>query len=73
MSRIVVEYNPDISEDSKELIKAEITPSMVSNDGSSSQYAISMVADILLERQSYSKDVFYINDLIIDGVSFVEF
>ena len=75
MSRIIIEYNPPLSIDSQKLIRKEITPSMISNDETSCQYEISMVADLLLaqEEMANQKDLQMINDLIIDGVSYIEF
>ncbi len=75
MSRIVIEYNPPLSIDSQKLIRKEITPSMISNDETSCQYEINMVADLLLaqEEMTNQKDLHMINDLIIDGVSYIEF
>ena len=50
MSRIIVEYDPDLSGEAKELIRNNITPSMTSNDGDSSQYNINFVlADLFRE------------------------
>lgn len=75
MSRIIVEYNPQISEETQTLIRNEVTPSMISSDETSCQYEISIVADVV-ERQgemTNNKDLLLINDLINDGVSFIEF
>lgn len=72
MSRIIVEYNPTISVESQKLIRDNITPSMVSNDETSCQYDISMVADLILDFD-HTKDVHYINDLINEGVHYIEF
>lgn len=75
MSRIIIEYNPPLSIDTQKLIRKEITPSMISNDETSCQYEITMVADLLLaqEEMANQKDLQMINDLIIDGVSYIEF
>lgn len=75
MSRIVVEYNPPISHDTQKVIREEVTPSMVSNDEKSCQYEISAVADVLidLEELGNTKDLFLINDLINQGVHYIEF
>jgi hypothetical protein len=75
MARVVVEYNPAISEETQNLIRRGITPSMVSNDETSCQYEISMVADIVEAQgeMTNNKDLFLINDLINEGVHFVEF
>jgi hypothetical protein len=72
MSRIVIEYNPPLSVDSQKLIRDNVTPSMISNDEASCQYEISMVADILLEFE-HTNDVHMVNDLINEGVSYIEF
>lgn len=75
MSRIVIEYNPPLSIESQKLIRDNITPSMISNDETSCQYEISMVDDLLLEQDDLinQKDINLINNLIIDGVSYIEF
>lgn len=75
MSRIVVEYNPPISHDTQKVIREEVTPIMVSNDETSCQYEISAVADVLidLEELGNTKDLFLINDLINQGVHYIEF
>ena len=75
MSRIVVEYNPPISHDTQKVIREEVTPIMVSNDETSCQYEISAVADVLidLEKLGNTKDLFLINDLINQGVHYIEF
>lgn len=72
MSRIVIEYNPPLTIKSQKLIRDNITPSMISNDETSCQYEISMVADILLEHE-HTNDVHMINNLILDGVDYIEF
>lgn len=72
MSRVIVEYNPPLTIKSQKLIRDNITPSMISNDETSCQYEISMVADILLEHE-HTNDVHMINDLILDGVDYIEF
>jgi len=75
MSRIVVEYNPPISHDTQKVIREEVTPSMVSNDETSCQYEISAVADVLIDLKELgnTKDLFLINDLINQGVHYIEF
>lgn len=72
MARIVVEYNPAITKESEKLIRDNVTPSMISNDESSCQYEISIVAELLLEYGE-NDDADYINGLINDNVSFIEF
>ncbi len=75
MSRVVVEYSPAISVETQKLIRRGITPSMVSNDETSCQYEISMVADIVegQEEMTNNKDLLFINDLINEGVHYIEF
>lgn len=75
MSKIIVEYNPDISVETRVLIRKEVTPSMISNDETSGQYEISQVADAIeaLDDLGNQKDLLLINDLINEGVSFIEF
>ncbi len=73
--RIIVEYNPEISEETKVLIRYKVTPSMISNDETSGQYEISQVADVLEELNDLGnqKDLLLINDLINEGVHYIEF
>ena len=75
MSRVIVEYNPGISSSTEKLIKDNVTPSMISHDETTCQYEISMVADIVEAQgeMTNSKDLFLINDLIIQGVHYIEF
>jgi hypothetical protein len=75
MARLIVEYNPPISEETQELIRREVTPSMISNDETSCQYEISQVADAIeeLDDLGNQKDLLLINDLINEGVHFIEF
>ena len=75
MARVVVDYNPPISEETQNLIRRGITPSMASNDETSCQYEISMVADIVEGQgeMTNNKDLFLINDLINEGVHYIEF
>jgi hypothetical protein len=74
MSRVIVEYNPEISKSTEQLIKDNVTPSMISHDSTTSQYEINMVADIVEAQgeMTNTKDLFLINDLINDGVHFIE-
>jgi hypothetical protein len=72
MSRIIVEYNPDLSGEAKELIRNNITPSMTSNDGDSSQYNIDFVlADLF--RELPVEDKIIIQALSADNVEYLEF
>ena len=80
MSRIVVEYNPPLSKVVEKIIRNEVSPSMVSNDETSCQYDISMVAECLdevfeqgLEEVNVENDLKLINQLIEEGVHYIEF
>lgn len=73
--RIIVEYNPLISMETQKLIRREVTPSMISDDETSGQYEISQVADVVegLDDLGNQKDLLLINDLINEGVHYIEF
>lgn len=75
MSRFIVEYNPLISVETQKLIRNEVTHSMISNDETSCQYEISQVADAIeaLDDLGNQKDLLLINDLINEGVHYIEF
>lgn len=80
MSRIIVEYNPPLSKVVEKIIRNEVSPSMVSNDETSCQYDISMVAECLdevfeqgLEEVEVENDLKLINQLIEEGVHYIEF
>jgi hypothetical protein len=80
MSRIIVEYNPRLSLVVQKIIRNEVSPSMISNDETSCQYDISMVAECLnevfnqgleeVEVETYLK---LINQFIDEGVHYIEF
>lgn len=72
MARILVEYNPPISIEAQQLIRNKVTESMRSNDETSCQYAIDMVAELLKERDMYD-DLKIVQDLINEGVDYIEF
>jgi hypothetical protein len=71
MSRIIIEYNPTITKLGEKIIRDNVSPSMVSNDESSCQYEISIVANVLSDHGCID-DLIYINNLIIDDVDFIE-
>ena len=75
MARIIVEYQPKLSSDTKDFIREKVTPSMTSTDSESCQYEISYVADVIESLGDYgnTKDLFFINDLINQGVHYIEF
>lgn len=80
MSRIIVEYNPPLSERVQKIIRNEVTPSMVSNDETSCQYDISIVDQSLsevfdqgMEDMEIEDDLRLISELIEEGVHYLEF
>jgi hypothetical protein len=78
MSRIIIEYNPELSLKAQKIIQDEVSPSMISNDDDSScQYEISMVSeclhDIFYQGVKIKSDLKLITKLIDEGVSFIEF
>ena len=72
MSRIIIEYNPKLTKRAEKLIRNNVTESMRSNDESSAQYDIDMVADLLEEYDEY-EDFELINKIREEGVHFIEF
>lgn len=80
MSRIIVEYNPPLSLVVQKIIRNEVSPSMISNDETSCQYDLSMVAQCLdevfeqgLEEVDVETDLKLINQFIDEGVHYIEF
>jgi hypothetical protein len=71
MGRILIEYNPTLSIASQNLIKDNITASMTSNDDSSNQYDIDMVAECLTEN-NFQVDLTLIEQLRNEGVNYIE-
>jgi hypothetical protein len=72
MSRILIEYNPPLSMVAQKLIRDNITESMRSNDETSAQYDIDMVAELLEEYDEY-EDLELINKFREEGVHYIEF
>jgi hypothetical protein len=73
--RFSVEYNPSISKNAERLIRAEITPSMTSEDGDSSQYPIDFVLESLeAENQDemFNQDIAYLKQLSDEDVAYIE-
>jgi hypothetical protein len=80
MSRIIVEYNPPLSMTIQKIIRNEVSASMISNDETSCQYDITMVSECLnevfeqgKEDTDIDKDLQLINNLIDEGVHYIEF
>lgn len=72
MSRILIEYCPEISEEAMKCIACDVTPSMSSNDGDSHQYDIDMVAECL-EENNLIDDLSTVNQLREENVNYIEF
>lgn len=73
--RFSVEYNPSISKNAERLIRAEITPSMTSEDGDSSQYTIDFVLESLeAENQDgvFNQDIKILKQLLEEDVAYIE-
>jgi len=73
--RFSVEYKPIISKNAERLIRAEITPSMTSEDGDSSQYPIDFVLESLeAENQDemFNQDIAYLKQLSDEDVAYIE-
>lgn len=72
MSRIIIEYNPNLTAIAQQTIEEFVTPSMTSNDDSSNQYDIDMVAETL-EENKLIKDLSLVNQLREENVNYIEF
>jgi hypothetical protein len=72
MSRIIIEYNPNLTAIAQQTIEKFVTPSMTSNDESSNQYDIDMVAETLKENKLI-KDLSLVNQLREENVNYIEF
>ncbi len=73
--RFSVEYNPSISKNAERLIRAEITPSMTSEDGDSSQYPIDFVLESLEEDNQdgvFNQDIEILKQLLEEDVAYIE-
>ena len=66
---------PELSERAINMIRAEVTYSMISNDETTCQYEINQCVDVLErfnDEEIYSNDLWKINELILDGVHYLE-
>lgn len=72
MSRFIVEYCPNISEKAEEIIKNNITPSMVSIEGDSGQYSLDYISSEILGDLP-KEDAEVIDNLLLAGVDYIEF
>ena len=74
--RFIVEYNPSLSKHAERFIQSEITPSMTSDDGESSQYPIDFCIESLEEENKdevFNQDINYLKGLSEDDVAYIEF
>jgi len=71
MSRILIEYAPSISEKSQIIIEENITPSMTSQDGETSQYCVDFILSDI--NNLPAKDIKLIKELQSEGVEYLEF
>lgn len=75
MSKIIIEYFPEgLSQQGMNLIRKNISASMMSSDESTFQYEINQVNE-LLESVDYEhsfKDLLLITKLLEENVSFIE-
>ena len=71
MSRVVVEYNPNIKQQSKKEISERVTYSMESIDGDSFQYCLDTIVNggFLTDEN----DANFVEKLLDDGVHYLEF
>lgn len=66
---------PELSERAINMIRAEVTYSMISNDESTCQYEIDQCVDVLErfnDEEVYGNDLWKINELILNGVHYLE-
>ena len=77
MSRKIVECNPPLSSVAQKIIRDEVGASMISDDETSGQYDISMVSeclhDVFYQGVKIKADLGLINQLIDEGVHYIEF
>jgi len=74
MSRIIIEYRPNLSMESRIIIRENVSPSMVAPDEESSQYDICMCETELAEYDDvYEEDLDLIKLLTSQGVHYLEF
>ena len=66
---------PELSERAINMIRSEVTYSMISNDETTCQYEIDQCVDVLErfnDEEIYDNDLWKINELILDGVNYLE-
>ena len=71
MSKIVIEYDPKISYAGRQAIEYQVSPSMTSTDGTTSQYEITQCIEALQEQEMLD-DMQVVVSLMNDNVNFLE-
>jgi len=73
MGKVIVEYMPELSNEAVKIIKENVTYSMISIDETTCQYDVDRCIEALeIYDDVYSDDLWKINELILDGVSYLE-
>ena len=72
MSKFIVEYCPNISEQAEKIIIENITPSMSSTEGDSHQYNLDVILYNLFRELSVD-DKIVLQTLSADKVDYIEF
>jgi hypothetical protein len=73
MGKVIIEYMPELSNEAVKIIKENVTYSMISIDETTCQYDVDRCIETLeIYDDVYSGDLWKINELILDGVSYLE-
>lgn len=72
MSRILIEYDPDLSDEAKNIIRDAVSPSMISSDGDSHQYNVDFIVAGAFEKLP-EEDKVLLQTLVADNVEYIEF
>lgn len=72
--RIIVQYMPELSKEAIDIITHQLSYSMISNDETSCQYEIDQCLKVVKKFGSddCESDLWKINELILDGVHYLE-
>ncbi len=72
MSRILIEYDPALSDEAKNIIRDIVSPSMISSDGDSHQYNVDFIVADAFEKLP-EEDKVLLQTLVADNVEYIEF
>ena len=72
MSRILIEYDPALSDEAKNIIRDTVSPSMISSDGDSHQYYVDFIVADAFEKLP-EEDKVLLQALVADNVEYIEF